>query len=133
GNGSESRHTRHRRQPARPSWGTLHLARRARRATVDGGALSAPHLLDQIADGAVYVVRDAGTLAGSVTMTHEDPNVWGHSPTRAGYLHRLMVDRDYADRRLGARLINWCEEEVRRRHMNTVRLDCGEANITLRR
>jgi GNAT superfamily N-acetyltransferase len=95
------------------------------------GSLSAERIREQIAAGSVYVGRLRGQLVGSATITDEDPHIWGNDSTKAGYVHRLMVDRRWAHRGFGAELLTWAEEYCRANAKTHVRLDCVEINTTL--
>jgi GNAT superfamily N-acetyltransferase len=95
------------------------------------GSLSVSRLLAQIQAGEVFVARLDGHLAGSFSVTDHDLRIWGGDPTEASYLHRLMVDRRWAHRHLGAELLSWAEEHCRARGRTHLRLDCVEINTTL--
>jgi ribosomal protein S18 acetylase RimI-like enzyme len=95
------------------------------------GSLSVSGLQEQIEIGLVYVGRLRRQLVGSVTITDDDPRIWGDDSTRAGHVHRLMVDRRWAHRGLGGDLLRWAEEHCRTNAKTHVRLDCLEINDAL--
>ena len=95
------------------------------------GTLSVGRLREQIAAGSVYVGRLNSHLVGSFTLNDEDERIWGVDSTSATYLHRLMVDRRWAHRGLGAALLTWAEEHSRAHGKTHLRLDCVEINNTL--
>ena len=81
----------------------------------------------------VYLLRYAERLIGSVTLTYEDRLVWGEDPDPAGYVHTLMIDRNYAGHGLGKALLGWCEAQIRQSGIFLARLDCVKTNSRLRR
>ena len=95
------------------------------------GTLSVARLREQIADGSVFVGRLSTHLVGSFTLTDEDERIWGVDTANVAYLHRLMVDRRWAHRGLGAELLRWAEDHCRANAKTHVRLDCVEINSTL--
>jgi protein-tyrosine phosphatase len=95
------------------------------------GTLSVARLREQIVDGSVFVGRLSTHLVGSFTLTDEDERIWGIDTSNAAYVHRLMVDRRWAHRGLGAALLTWAEDHCRANAKTHVRLDCVEINNTL--
>lgn len=75
----------------------------------------------------VVVERDHAPVA-TLTLTREDPLMWGEEPPVAGYLHRLASRRSLAGRGLGAAMIDWADAEVGRWGRGQLRLDCLAAN-----
>jgi protein-tyrosine phosphatase len=86
----------------------------------------------QVAQGQVFVLRRGGELGGTVTVSFEDPLVWGADAGPAGYLHNLIVDRRLEGRGVGRRLLHWAEDCVAAAGLSVVRLDCVAANRRLR-
>ena len=97
------------------------------------GALPEAVITSGIARGSLFVVRDGGALAASLDLSEEDPPVWGPSDGTALYLHRLVVARSHARRGLGAKLLDWARNQVRRRGHTRLCLDCVASNAFLRR
>jgi GNAT superfamily N-acetyltransferase len=95
------------------------------------GTLSLARLREQIGDGSVFVGRLDARLVGSFTLADEDKRIWGVDTANVAYLHRLMVDRRWAHRGLGAALLTWAEDHCRANGKTRVRLDCVEINRTL--
>lgn len=85
-----------------------------------------------IAEGSVHVVRRDGVLAASVTVRWEDPLVWPEAAEPAGYIHMLMVSREFAGSGLGRQLLGWAEELIRLSGLHRARLDCVRTNGRLR-
>ena len=85
-----------------------------------------------IARGETYLVREnGGAVAGTITLRWADPAFWGEEPPVAGYVHGIAVRRKFAG--LGARLLEWAEEQVRAAGRELLRLDCRTENVALRR
>jgi protein-tyrosine phosphatase len=95
------------------------------------GSLSVARIREQIVAGSVYVGRLNDQLVGSFTLTDEDVPIWGVDATSAAYLHRLMVDRRWANQGFGTVLLTWAEEHCRAKGKTHMRLDCVEINHPL--
>jgi GNAT superfamily N-acetyltransferase len=85
-----------------------------------------------IAFGEVYLVLHDDRLVGSVTVVWEDPLIWGKRPEAAGYVHMLMVDRDFAGHGIGRLILEWAEGAIIATGRGLVRLDCVQDNQPLR-
>ena len=85
-----------------------------------------------IAFGAVYLVSHDDGLVGSVTIVWDDPLIWGKRPEPAGYIHMLMVDRDFAGHGIGRSILEWAEGSIVATGRRLVRLDCVHDNRPLR-
>jgi GNAT superfamily N-acetyltransferase len=86
-----------------------------------------------IARGEVRVVRGPECLAAALSLSDEDPEIWGPSAGRELYLHKLTVARAHAGTGLGRRLLGWARSEARARGRELLRLDCVSGNAFLRR
>ena len=93
---------------------------------LDVGAVQA-----QIEAGEWHVVRTPGGILAAARLLWDDPFVWGDQPPAAGYVHGLVIDRVHG-RGLGAVLLDWAGEQVRRQRRAVLRLDCQEHNEPLR-
>ncbi|MDQ1511160.1 MAG: hypothetical protein QOG50_3004 [Actinomycetota bacterium] len=82
--------------------------------------------------GAVFLVSHDDRLVGSVTVVWEDPLIWGARPESAGYIHMLMVDRDFAGHGIGRLILEWAERSIVATGRHLVRLDCVHDNQPLR-
>jgi GNAT superfamily N-acetyltransferase len=82
--------------------------------------------------GWVYVVPRGTKLLGSVTIVWDDPLIWGERPEAAGYVHMLMVNRDFAGHGIGRRLLDWAEGLIVHSQRLVARLDCARASTSLR-
>lgn len=79
----------------------------------------------------VFVVEDAGVVIGSVRVVWHDNFIWGEKPADAGYVHALMVARDYARAGIGRQLLSWAEDNIRQQGRSFARLDCVRTNERL--
>ena len=86
-------------------------------------------LLDR---GSFYLVLVDGKPAATFALLWSDPPFWGERPPDAGYVHAIAVRRAYAGRRLGERLLDWAEEQIKANGREYLRLDCMSDNETLR-
>lgn len=81
--------------------------------------------------GEVVVVERGARMLGTLTLTREDPRMWGEQPPIGGYVHRIAVRREYAGQGLGSRMLDWAEGEVRGWGRSKLRLDCLSTNESL--
>jgi hypothetical protein len=79
--------------------------------------------------GETWLVRAAGRTAGTVTLDWSDA-VWNDRPARAGYLHRMAVERWAAG--AGRAILDWAADQARAHDAVALRLDCVAANAGLR-
>jgi GNAT superfamily N-acetyltransferase len=85
-----------------------------------------------VAEGWVYVVPRGDRVIASVTIVWDDPLMWGEMPEPAGYIHMLMVDRDFAGHGVGRSLLAWAEDFIVDSGRHLARLDCVKTNWLLR-
>jgi ribosomal protein S18 acetylase RimI-like enzyme len=85
-----------------------------------------------VAEGWVYVVPRAKELIASVTIVWDDPLMWGEQPEPAGYIHMLIVDREFAGHGIGRSLLAWAEQFIADSGRQLARLDCVRTNRPLR-
>ena len=85
----------------------------------------------QVRAGEWHVVRTDHGIVAALRLLRDDPFVWGDQPPVAGYVHGLVADRVHG-RGLGAALLDWAGEQVRRQGRPLLRLDCQEHNERLR-
>ncbi|WP_345418975.1 GNAT family N-acetyltransferase [Actinomycetospora chlora] len=90
-----------------------------------------------IEQGNVFVGEDdSGRIIATVTVdTFADPDFWRpeDDPDSALYVHRMIVAREHAGRRLGEELTRWVERLAGALGYDHVRLDCYRSNIGLQR
>lgn len=81
--------------------------------------------------GEVVVAESESHIVGTLTLTRQDPLMWGEQPPIAGYLHRVATRRELAHQGLGRRLLEWAAHEVRSWGRSRLRLDCLATNESL--
>lgn len=77
-----------------------------------------------------YVAELGNRLAGSISLIWDDEHNWGDEgkDKAAGYIHGLMVSKDFRGKDLGKHMINWAIEQVKDTGRPFVRLDCRADN-----
>jgi ribosomal protein S18 acetylase RimI-like enzyme len=83
--------------------------------------------------GEFRLAQADGETVATFVLRWNDPTFWGERPPDAGYVHALAVGRAWAGRGVGARLLEWAEDEVGRAGRRFLRLDCLAENGALRR
>lgn len=93
------------------------------------------HTEEAIQRGDVFVCKKEEDLAGMVMLLQNpsewDIGLWGNLAIEnddALYLHRLTINRAYADDQLGSEILNWCQQSIRFENKNRIRLDCLAEN-----
>ncbi|WP_372459274.1 GNAT family N-acetyltransferase [Streptomyces huiliensis] len=96
------------------------------------GELGAEHFRRVAEEGEVWLAEAGGRVVGAWELWWEDEDAWGPRPPVAGYVHRLMVDRDVAAPGAGRLLLGAAERRVAEAGREFVRLDClaGNARLT---
>jgi hypothetical protein len=79
--------------------------------------------------GETWLVRAGGRTAGTVTLDWSDP-LWSDVEGRAGYLHRMAVQRWAAG--TGRAILTWSAEQARANDAPALRLDCVATSARLR-
>ena len=95
------------------------------------GEVPAEAIREQVDRGEWYLTTTDGAVVGALRLLWSDP-AWPEDGVPAGYVHGLVVDRTRAGAGLGARLLDWAGERVRRAGAVVLRLDCLETNLALR-
>ncbi|WP_372411643.1 N-acetyltransferase family protein [Streptomyces luteireticuli] len=95
------------------------------------GELDEGHFRRVMAHGEVWLAEAGGRIAGAWELWWEDEAAWGPQPPVAGYVHRLMVDRDVAAPGTGRLLLGAAEQRVAAAGRTCVRLDCLATNPQL--
>ncbi|MBT2441477.1 GNAT family N-acetyltransferase [Streptomyces sp. ISL-36] len=97
------------------------------------------HFRTRIAAGEVWLASDpgrgggeVGRVVGAYELWWEDEQAWGPRPPVAGYVHRLMTDRESAPAGTGRALLAHAEERIGLRGRAVARLDCLSSNPRLR-
>jgi len=95
------------------------------------GELDEEHFRRIMTQGEVWLAEDGGSIAGAWELWWEDETAWGPQPPVAGYVHRLMVNRDIAVPGTGRLLLSAAERRVAAAGRTCVRLDCLAGNSQL--
>ncbi|MGW1164275.1 N-acetyltransferase family protein [Streptomyces sp. NPDC002550] len=95
------------------------------------GELDEDHFRRAMVHGEVWLAEVGGHIAGAWELWWEDEAAWGPQPPVAGYVHRLMVDRDVAAPGTGRQLLSAAEHRVAAAGRACVRLDCVADNAQL--
>ncbi|MER5706425.1 GNAT family N-acetyltransferase [Streptomyces sp. NPDC042898] len=96
------------------------------------GAKGAEHFRGRIAAGEVWLALDGGRAVGAYELWWDDEQAWGPQPPVAGYVHRLMTDREAAPAGTGRVLLAHAEERIAARGRAVARLDSMTNNPRLR-
>ncbi|MCX5196926.1 GNAT family N-acetyltransferase [Streptomyces sp. NBC_00249] len=96
------------------------------------GDKDAAHFRDRMRDGEVWLAEDAdGRIVGGYELWWSDEEAWGVQPPVAGYVHRLMVEREAAPAGAGLRMLEHAERRIARTGRDRARLDCVSTNPRL--
>ncbi|MFF6813968.1 GNAT family N-acetyltransferase [Streptomyces sp. NPDC012403] len=95
------------------------------------GQLDEDHFRRVMASGEVWLAEAGGRAAGAWELWWEDEDAWGPQPPVAGYVHRLMVDRDNARPGTGRFLLRAAERRIAATGRTFARLDCLAGNARL--
>ena len=79
----------------------------------------------------LYLALLNGRSAGTFTIQWSDEEIWGEMPDDAGYIHRLIVARDFKGRGFGRELLRYAEQQIRAKGNRFARLDCRSDNPKL--
>ncbi|MEU5216265.1 GNAT family N-acetyltransferase [Streptomyces sp. NPDC020807] len=96
------------------------------------GARDSGHFRRRIAEGEVWIAYHEGLAVGAYELWWEDEHAWGPQPPVAGYVHRLMADRETAPAGTGRALLAHAEGRVAALGRSVVRLDSMTSNPRLR-
>lgn len=93
---------------------------------------------EAIQRGDVFVCKKGKDIAGMVMLLQSpsewDIGLWGDSAVQQNdslYLHRLAINRKYADHQLGREILTWCQQSIRFENRLRIRLDCVAENAFL--
>lgn len=76
------------------------------------GAKNAEHFRGRIAAGEVWLAFHEDRAVGAYELWWDDEQAWGPQPPVAGYVHRLMTDRDAAPAGTGRVLLAHAEGRI---------------------
>ncbi|MFE6842416.1 GNAT family N-acetyltransferase [Streptomyces sp. NPDC057686] len=96
------------------------------------GDKDAAHFLAKMREGEVWLAGDSdGRIIGAYELWWSDEEAWGVQPPVAGYVHRLMVERETAPAGAGRRLLEHAERRIAGAGLPRARLDCVSTNPRL--
>ncbi|MEU6947780.1 GNAT family N-acetyltransferase [Streptomyces sp. NPDC046316] len=96
----------------------------------------ADKLLDTIASGDVFMVRDGGATAATITLTRQaEDGLWSDQELAepSMFVNKLTVARTHAGQDLGGRLLDWAGDRAHRSGAAWLRLDAWTTNEALQR
>ncbi|MFE3368389.1 GNAT family N-acetyltransferase [Streptomyces sp. NPDC059173] len=96
----------------------------------------ADRLLATIEAGTVFMLRDGGETAGTITLTAEaEDGLWSERELKdpSIFINKLTVARGYAGQRIGSRLLDWAGDYSYRASAKWLRLDAWTTNTKLQR
>ncbi|HEY9368101.1 GNAT family N-acetyltransferase [Streptomyces sp.] len=96
------------------------------------GDKGAEHFRARLAAGEVWLASHDGRTVGAYELWWEDEQVWGPQPPVAGYVHRLMTDREAAPGGAGRLLLAHAERRIAAVGRTAARLDCEARDPRLR-
>ncbi|MGW7024812.1 GNAT family N-acetyltransferase [Streptomyces decoyicus] len=96
------------------------------------GGKDEEHFRLRVKEGEVWCAEAGGRTVGAFELWWRDEPAWGPQPPEAGYVHRLMVDRDRAPAGTGRAMLAHAERRIAGAGRVWSRLDCLSANPRLR-
>ncbi|MEV6398977.1 N-acetyltransferase [Streptomyces sp. NPDC051907] len=99
------------------------------------GELGRSHFEAILREGEAWIATlgDRGPTVGAWELWWDDLPAWGEQPPVAGYVHRLMTDRQTAPPGAGLVMLAEAERRIARSGRALCRLDCLSDNPRLRR
>lgn len=96
------------------------------------GPFSPESIRELIERGEVYIATSHDDVIGTFTLTYRpDPELWNEPPDDAGYIRRMVVDRDHAGQDIGGQLLDRAAQLVAKSGRSWLRLDCAKHNARL--
>lgn len=86
----------------------------------------------RIVERTLWTVRSDGAIAGFLNIDPRPSVWWPPDQVLALYLAGLVVVTEFGGRSLGSAMLDWCQQEARRRGLACLRLDCHAGNAWLR-
>ncbi|MFK0142088.1 GNAT family N-acetyltransferase [Streptomyces murinus] len=96
----------------------------------------ADRLLAAIESDTVFMVRDGGVTAATITLTSEaEEGLWNEQELSEPslFINKLTVGRKHAGQNLGGRLLDWAGDRAFRASVKWLRLDAWTTNEALQR
>ncbi len=80
-------------------------------------------------NGEFYFVENGeGESVGMFRLSEEDLAYWGVQAKKAGYIHSLIVRKEFAGQELGQAMMMYVEQYLLTKGIDLLRLDCNAAN-----
>ncbi|RAJ88239.1 acetyltransferase (GNAT) family protein [Chitinophaga dinghuensis] len=82
-----------------------------------------------IANQEFYFVENiSNELMGMYRLSSADERYWGQQSAKAGYVHSLVVRKQFAGENLGTKILNYIGDCLEEQAILLLRLDCNAAN-----
>jgi GNAT superfamily N-acetyltransferase len=95
--------------------------------------LSRTEFEKRIRQGEIYLATIDERPIGTITLQTSDMDYWGvNSTSDALYVHKLAVNRDYAGKKIGAKMLEWSGQLARSMSKEFLRLDCDAGDRKIR-
>ncbi|MBV8252438.1 MAG: GNAT family N-acetyltransferase [Chitinophaga sp.] len=75
-----------------------------------------------------FVENDASEVMGMYRLSYNDQLYWGEQTEKAGYVHSLVVRKQFAGANLGTAMLNYIADGLIQQGIHLFRLDCDAAN-----
>jgi GNAT superfamily N-acetyltransferase len=79
-----------------------------------------------------YAVEVDNTLAAVIEIRSTPEDLWNNIQDEALYIHKLAIQRKYADRGLGRNILDLIKSKAQQKNINFLLLDCVAHNHKLR-
>lgn len=91
------------------------------------------HMQKLIRQTELYQVNWSGSIIGGLSIQWKDAIIWKEldCDNEAGYLHKLVVKREYNGLGIGNTVLRWCEAYMKMNGKKLLRLDCVPSNVKL--
>lgn len=91
-----------------------------------------PEIKAAIESELFYAVEVDNTLAAVIEIRSTPEDLWNNNQDEALYIHKLAIQRKYADRGLGRNILDLIKLKARQKNIEFLRLDCVAHNDKLR-
>ena len=93
--------------------------------------ISRRRIVELIGSGEMHLAVLDGRPVGTFALQWSDRKTWGRVPDDAGYVHGLVIERDFAGMGLGREVLRRVERMVSLAGREYLRLDCVADNEAL--
>jgi ribosomal protein S18 acetylase RimI-like enzyme len=89
-------------------------------------------VLQHYEDTELYIALLQNTIVGTFSIQWSDNSIWKQSENEAaGYIHKVVVPREFSGKRIGKLLLDWSEKYIKENGKDYSRLDCMTENQNL--